>query len=87
MVDGRSDASPAQLDAARAAFPKAGQILMNAEKAATAVIAYVSPLSLHCETYTGIRILRHESISKLLQLFGKKCVCVCIYRGKKDEND
>lgn len=33
VVDGRSDASPAQLDAARAASPKAGQFLMNAEKA------------------------------------------------------
>lgn len=43
VVDGHSDTSPAQLDAARAAFPKVGQNLMNAEKArATAAIAYVS---------------------------------------------
>lgn len=81
--------SPAQLDAARAASLKAGQILMNAEKArATAAIIYVSPLFLHCEEWDmyipGLKYITTWVDIKIIIIILERNG-VCVYREKKGE--
>lgn len=76
VVDSRSNVSPAQLDAARAAFPKVGQNLMNAEKArATAAVAC---LLCTVKNETCILILEYcaSRYRKIITIIWKE-MCVC----------
>lgn len=59
VVDGRSNVSPAQLDAARAASPKVGQNLMNAEKARATAAVDCLPCPCTVKNETCIPILEY----------------------------